>query len=132
VKLILFLFYIFIEVVVTIPLASAIGIFYTFLEIVLSAIFGIILLLNTPFKLHESIQRIMQKRLSLSTVSLASTIRILGVFLLILPGFFGDITGAVLLVMSAVLLVSVKVSRDKDDENIIDVEIIDDSQKGNR
>jgi UPF0716 family protein affecting phage T7 exclusion len=128
VKLILFLFYIFVEVVVTVPLASAIGIFYTFLEIVLSAIFGIILLFNTPFKLQESFQRIMQKRLSLSTVSLASTIRILGAFLLILPGFFGDITGAVLLIMSAILLIGVKVSRNKDDEDIIDVEIIDDNK----
>lgn len=127
-KLILFLFYIFVEVVVTVPLASAIGIFYTFLEIVLSAIFGIILLFNTPFKLQESFQRIMQKRLSLSTVSLASTIRILGAFLLILPGFFGDITGAVLLIMSAILLIGVKVSRNKDDEDIIDVEIIDDNK----
>jgi UPF0716 family protein affecting phage T7 exclusion len=123
VKLILFLFYIFIEVVVTIPLASAIGVFYTFLEILLSAVFGIILLFNTPFKLQESFQRIMQKKLSLSTVSLASTVRILGAFLLILPGFFGDITGAVLLIMSAVLLIGVK----RDDEDIIDVEIIDDN-----
>ncbi|MDR0579504.1 MAG: FxsA family protein [Campylobacteraceae bacterium] len=122
-KLILFLFYIFIEVVVTIPLASAIGVFYTFLEILLSAVFGIILLFNTPFKLQESFQRIMQKKLSLSTVSLASTVRILGAFLLILPGFFGDITGAVLLIMSAVLLIGVK----RDDEDIIDVEIIDDN-----
>jgi UPF0716 family protein affecting phage T7 exclusion len=127
VKIILFLIYLFVEVTVTLPIAGALGVFYTFLEIILSAIFGIFILLNTPFKLHESIQRVMQKKLSVSTVSLASTIRVLGSFLLILPGFFGDTVGAVLLVMSAVLLIGVKYSKDKD-EDVIDVEIIEDNK----
>jgi UPF0716 family protein affecting phage T7 exclusion len=129
VKLIFFLLYIFVEIIITIPLASAMGVFYTFLEIVLSAFFGIVMLLNTPFKFQDSIHRIMQKRLSLSTVSLASTVRILGAFLLILPGFFGDTVGVILLIFSAVLLIGIKISPDKDDEDVIDVEIIDDNSR---
>jgi 2-isopropylmalate synthase/UPF0716 protein FxsA len=105
------------------------GFFYTFLEIILSALLGIVVLFNTPFKFQESVQKIMQKRLSLSTVSLASTIRILGAFLLIMPGFFGDTVGAILLVWSIILLIGVKISRNKEDEDIIDVEIIDDNSR---
>jgi UPF0716 family protein affecting phage T7 exclusion len=111
---------------VTVPLASAVGVFYTFLEIVLSAVFGFVIFFNTPFTLKESFDKIVQKRIPLSTLSLASTIRILGAFLLILPGFFGDITGAVLLVFSAVLLIGGKDSRDDDD--IIDVEIVEEKE----
>jgi len=128
-KAILFLIYLFVEVAISLSFAYAIGILYTFLEILLSAIFGAVILFNTPFKLQESFQRITMNKISLSAVSLAATIRVLGSFLLILPGFFGDMVGAILLIMSAVLFIGNKISRgknnEKDDEDIIDVEIID-------
>ncbi|MDR3346224.1 MAG: FxsA family protein [Campylobacteraceae bacterium] len=128
-KAILFLIYLFVEVAISLSFAYAIGILYTFLEILLSAIFGAVILFNTPFKLQESFQRITMNKISLSAVSLAATIRVLGSFLLILPGFFGDMVGAILLIMSAILFIGNKISRgknnEKDDEDIIDVEIID-------
>jgi UPF0716 family protein affecting phage T7 exclusion len=130
---ILFLIYLFVEIVVTLPFAYGIGALYTFLEIVLSALIGITILFNTPFKLQESFQKIVMNRLSLSTFSLASTIRVLGSFLLILPGFFGDLVGIILLIMSAVMLIGDKISRgknnNKNSEDIIDVEIIDDNSR---
>ncbi|MDR2635880.1 MAG: FxsA family protein, partial [Campylobacteraceae bacterium] len=56
----LFLFYVFIEVMITVPLASAIGVLYTFLEIVLSAFLGFAILFNTPFTIKENLGNIMQ------------------------------------------------------------------------
>jgi UPF0716 family protein affecting phage T7 exclusion len=131
VKLILFLFYIFVEVVVTVPIASAIGVFYTFLELILSALLGIIILFNTPFTIKENLGNIMQNRLTAGILPLAVTIRIFAAFLLILPGFFGDTTGIILLVWSAILLMGSKIGggkHKKRDEDVIDVEIIEDSK----
>ncbi|MDR1614949.1 MAG: FxsA family protein [Campylobacteraceae bacterium] len=130
-KLILFLFYIFVEVVVTVPIASAIGVFYTFLELILSALLGIIILFNTPFTIKENLGNIMQNRLTAGILPLAVTIRIFAAFLLILPGFFGDTTGIILLVWSAILLMGSKIGggkHKKRDEDVIDVEIIEDSK----
>jgi UPF0716 family protein affecting phage T7 exclusion len=101
------------------------------LEIVLSAFLGFAILFNTPFTIKENLGNIMQSRLLAGVLPLAVTIRIFAAFLLILPGFFGDTTGLVLLAWSAILLISSKISsgkHKKNDENVIDVEIIEDNK----
>jgi UPF0716 family protein affecting phage T7 exclusion len=128
VKPALFLFYIFIEVVITIPLASAIGVFYTFLEIVLSAVLGFAILFNTPFTMRESWEKVSQNRLSAGVLPLAASIRIFAAFLLILPGFFGDTAGMILLIWSMILLVGGKIAKKGRDDDVIDVEIIEDNK----
>lgn len=126
-KIILFLIYLFVEVTVTLPVAWALGVFYTFLEILLSAVFGIAILFNTPFTIKDSFGKIIQNRLSAGVLPLAVTIRIFAAFLLILPGFFGDTTAVILLIWSMILLVGNKVRGNKT-EDIIDVEIIEDKK----
>lgn len=134
-KIALSLIYLFIEVYVTITIASEIGFLYTFLIILFSAVFGIVLIFNTPFKMAEIMQNILGSA-SLVAFGIFTFLRIFAAFLLILPGFFGDIVGIILLVGS--FLFAPKQNKQdvvySDEENhkhkkeeIIDVEIIDDN-----
>jgi UPF0716 family protein affecting phage T7 exclusion len=125
--MILFLLYLFAEVTITLPIAWALGVFYTFLEILLSAVFGIVILFNTPFTIKDSFDKITQNRLSAGVLPLAVIVRIFAAFLLILPGFLGDTTAIILLIWSVILLVGDKVHSDKA-EDVIDVEVVEDKK----
>jgi UPF0716 family protein affecting phage T7 exclusion len=125
--MILFLLYLFAEVIITLPIAWALGVFYTFLEILLSAVFGIAILFNTPFTIKDSFDKITQNRLSAGVLPLAVIVRIFAAFLLILPGFLGDTTAIILLIWSVILLVGDKVRSDKA-EDVIDVEVVEDKK----
>jgi UPF0716 family protein affecting phage T7 exclusion len=128
-KMVLFLLYLFVEIAITLPIASAIGVFYTFAEILLSAVVGLVIFFNTPFTMKESFEKITQNRLSLGALSLAATIRIFASFLLVMPGFFGDTTAVLLLIWSMILLVGDKIVHKKHDgDDVIDVEIIEDNK----
>ncbi|MDR1008561.1 MAG: FxsA family protein [Campylobacteraceae bacterium] len=126
-RMILFLLYLFAEVTITLPIAWALGVFYTFLEILLSAVFGIVILFNTPFTIKDSFDKITQNRLSAGVLPLAVIVRIFAAFLLILPGFLGDTTAIILLIWSVILLVGDKVHSDKA-EDVIDVEVVEDKK----
>ncbi|MDR0467286.1 MAG: FxsA family protein [Campylobacteraceae bacterium] len=132
-KAILFLAYLFVEVYVTITIASEIGFFFTFLTIVFTAIFGIILIFKTPFKIAEIMQNVLGKASSFIAIGISAILRIFAAILLIFPGFFGDILGLILLVVSILITPKIDAYNDKhskeskNKEEIIDVEIIVDN-----
>jgi len=74
-------------------ISSAIGGLNTFLEILISAVIGIIILRNFEFSLGESITKARSGQISQEEFIKTNAGRAFGALLLIVPGFFTDILG---------------------------------------
>lgn len=142
--MIYFFVYLFLEVMISVNLASEIGGFYTFLEILLSALVGMILLVNFRATLAENMHAFSMQKIDVDEFQRLNIFAVLGAILLILPGFLTDIIG-ILLQFSVVTKMLVnrftaksafenkasgnrtythtQIHEEKDD-NVIDVEII--------
>lgn len=136
-----FLVYLLIEVFVSVNISSSIGAMATFLEIIVSAIIGFIMLANFRVTLFESLQALQRRSITMQEFQKLSAFSVLGAILLIIPGFFSDIVGILLQFGSFATLFGSKIlrakdskedfdiddtQRRKDDDEIIDVEVIDD------
>ncbi len=137
-----FLVYLLIEVLVSVNISSQIGAFATFLEIVFSAIVGFMLLGNFRNTLAESMKAMQNRTISIQEFQKLNAFTLLGALLLIVPGFFSDIVGLFLqfsffatLFARKILHVKDNIDIDdiqhtkKEDDEIIDVEVIDDRTK---
>jgi len=139
-----FLVYLLLEVFVSVNISSNIGAMATFLEIILSAMFGFVLLANFRNTLMESMQAMQRRTISISEFQKLNAFTLLGALLLIIPGFFSDIIGVFLQFTFFATLFAKKVlhvkdnididdiqniNRKKDEDEIIDVEVIDDRTK---
>jgi len=132
-----FLIYLFLEVFVTVNIASSIGAVATFLELVGSALIGLILLANMRVTLMQNLNALMQGEISIESFQRLNLWAIVGAILLILPGFLSDMIGLFLQFSSIVTLFASKFLHVKEDfppkhstqgkkDEIIDVEVIDD------
>ena len=135
-----FLLYLFLETIVSVNIASAIGGLATFLEILLTAFIGITILANFRNTFMENLMAVSYARIDLEEFQRLNLFTVIGAILLILPGFLTDIIG-ILLQFSAVtsMLVNrygVKSKREnfedfeepfykECDDDVIDVEIIE-------
>lgn len=111
----------------------------TFLEIIFTAIAGSILLANFRVTLFESMQALQERSISMRDFQRLNAFTLLGAILLLLPGFFTDIIGVLLQFSFFATLFAKKflhVRQEPDiynsnqrqiDDDIIDVEIIDES-----
>lgn len=139
-----FLVYLLLEVFISVNISSNIGAMATFLEIVLSAMFGFVLLANFRNTLMESMQAMQRRTISIAEFQKLNAFTLLGALLLIIPGFFSDIIGIFLqftffATLFARKILHVKdnididdiqnINRKKDEDEIIDVEVIDDRTK---
>ncbi len=137
-----FLVYLLIEVLVSVNISSQIGAFATFLEIVFSAIVGFMLLGNFRNTLAESMKAMQNRTISIQEFQKLNAFTLLGALLLIIPGFFSDIVGLFLQFSFFATLFAKKILHVKDnidiediqhtrkeDDEIIDVEVIDDRTK---
>ena len=137
-----FLVYLLIEVLVSVNISSQIGALATFLEIVFSAIVGFMLLGNFRNTLAESMKAMQNRTISIQEFQKLNAFTLLGALLLIVPGFFSDIVGLFLqfsffatLFARKILHVKDNIDIDdiqhtkKEDDEIIDVEVIDDRTK---
>jgi UPF0716 family protein affecting phage T7 exclusion len=95
-------------------------------------IFGIRLLQYTPYTLMGNISHVSMGKLSLEEFQNASTSYLLGAILLIIPGVFTDILGVFALCYTIYLRFVAKITpeetkfnKNKGDDNVIDVEIVD-------
>ncbi|WP_458699443.1 FxsA family protein [Sulfurospirillum sp. 1307] len=142
--MIYFLIYIALEVFVSVNISSAIGAFATFLEIIFSALVGFVILANFRNTLSESMMALQKRTISMSEFQKLNAFTLLGAFLLIIPGFFTDILGILLqfgffATLFARKILHVKdnidiedihnINQRKDDDEIIDVEVIDYNSK---
>jgi len=141
--LIYFVIYVLIEVLVSVNISSNIGAFNTFLEIVGSALLGIALLANFRVTLIESMQALQRQNITMQEFKKLNAFALLGAILLIVPGFFTDMIGVFLqfsffATVFATKFLHVKDKKEKfdthnttyirkDDDEIIDVEVIDDT-----
>ena len=135
-----FVFYLFLEVMISVNLSSQIGGFNTFLELLLSAFLGFVLLVNFRATLFENMQAFSMQQIDVNEFQRLNIFAVLGAVFLILPGFLTDILG-VLLQFSVVTKMLVnrftaksthqntrqytqtQIHEEKDDD-VIDVEII--------
>ncbi len=124
-----FIFYLFIETFVTVKIASAIGPFWTFVEIVATAVYGMWILKNMHLQLAVTMQALASGEISMEEFESMNLYTAIGAILLIIPGFFTDILGLLLQFGVFSKFIAKKIfklkSKPREDDNVIDVEIIE-------
>jgi len=94
--MIYFFIYLFLEVMISSTITSAIGGLNTFFEILLSAIIGIFILKKFKLSLVENIAKARTGQMTQEEFIKANAGKAIGAILLIIPGFFTDILGLLL------------------------------------
>jgi UPF0716 family protein affecting phage T7 exclusion len=146
--LVYLIIYLFVEVMISSTIAGQIGGLYTFLEIVASAFVGITILKSIPQTAMSNITSIFNGDLSAKEFIKVNLVSAFGAVLIIIPGFFTDMVGILLQFEFFALVVANRLNRpvnnshfnntnfnqkkEKDNETIIDVEIIDDKYTINK
>jgi len=128
-----FLIYFFLEVVITVDIASQIGGLATFFEIIGTALVGLFLLTNFRYTLAQSMGALMAGTITVEEFQKMNLMSLLGALLLIVPGFFSDIIGVLLqfgffgtfIAKKMLHLKEKKRKQEGEYEDAIDVEIID-------
>lgn len=131
--MIYFLIYLFAEVIITVNIASVIGGSATFVEIIASAMLGILILVNFRHTLSENMRALQMRQISTEGFMQLNLMGLLGAILLILPGFLSDSIGVIIIVSLLVKLLINRFSRKYEqpnqpkDDYVIDAEIISDT-----
>lgn len=139
--MIYFLIYLFLEVLISVNISSAIGGLATFFEILLSAFLGFSILINFRNTLFENMKAVSYSCIDLREFQRLNLFTLFGAILLILPGFLTDIIGVAL---QFSVITSMIVNRydvkskscntsmfedekifKKDSQDVIDVEVIE-------
>ncbi|WP_457596515.1 FxsA family protein [Hydrogenimonas sp.] len=140
--MIYFLLYLFAEITLSVEIASAIGPFWTFVEVVVSAIAGLLLLTNFRYTFFENMQALSRGDIGPETFQKQNMAALIGALLLIVPGFLTDIVGVLLQFGVFANLLAGRLARrnrrrnghvdtypyDQGDTDVIDVEIVDDTR----
>jgi len=144
--LVYFLIYIFLEVMISSSIAGSTSGIIIFFEIIGTAILGITILKNFKFSLMESIAKARAGQMTQQEFIQTNVSRAIGAVFLIIPGFFTDMLG-ILMLIGLLPFIATKMFAFKTpnathtnqtnfnnttykgvkNEEIIDVEIIDDS-----
>jgi len=91
-----FLLYLFLEVLISVEISSALGGLATFFEILLSAFIGISILVNFRKTLVENMTAVSYNCIDLEQFQRLNLFTLIGAILLIIPGFLTDIVGILL------------------------------------
>jgi len=94
--MIYFFVYLFLETFVSVEIGSAIGPFWTFIEIVASAFAGLLLLTNFRYTFFENVRAMVERQITPETFQKHNLSALIGAILLIIPGFLTDIIGILL------------------------------------
>ena len=131
--MIYFLVYLFVEIFVSYEFTKIFTPFGMFLEILASAVFGIMLIRTLNFSLAESMQRMMHREISQEEFISIGMFKFVGAILLVVPGVFTDILGLLMqfdvfgsMVAKKFLTPKQTYQKDPFEDDIIDVEIIED------
>lgn len=89
--------YLFLEVMVSTFFASMLGGLLTFVEIVFSAIIGIYILQTFKYSMGENIRELASGNITQDEFFAKNMNKAVGAIMLIIPGFFTDIVGLLLL-----------------------------------
>ncbi len=135
--MIYFLVYLFIEIFVTYEFTQMVSPLGMFLEVLLSGFAGVFILRTLQFSLVDSMQRVARREISQEEFMSIGLFKLIGAFLLILPGVFSDILGILMQFdeFGAFVARQFLPKREKQDKNpfdkdddIIDVEIIEEKK----
>ena len=88
-----FIIYLFLEVIISVNISSAIGGLATFAEIMFSAFIGISILINFRKTLVENMTAVSYNCIDLEQFQRLNLFTLFGAILLIIPGFLTDIMG---------------------------------------
>jgi len=91
-----FIIYLFLEVIISVNISSAIGGLATFAEIMFSAFIGISILINFRKTLVENMTAVSYNCIDLEQFQRLNLFTLFGAILLIIPGFLTDILGILL------------------------------------
>jgi UPF0716 family protein affecting phage T7 exclusion len=138
--MIYFLLYLFLEVIISTNIASAIGGLMTFFAIIVTAFIGVSILVNFRKTLVENMTAVSYNCIDLEQFQRLNLFTLFGAILLIIPGFLTDIIGIIMQfsVFTSMLVNRYHVKSDncktfteekniQKDSDVIDVEIISDN-----
>lgn len=91
-----FLIYLFLEVVISVNIATLLGGVGTFLELIATAFIGVAILVNFRATLSENMRAVSFNCIDLRQFQALNLFTIFGAILLILPGFLTDFIGVLL------------------------------------
>jgi UPF0716 protein FxsA len=130
--MIYFLIYIFIEIFVSYEFTSIFSPLGMFFEVLLTAIVGFFIFRTLQFSLVDSMQKVLRREISQEEFISIGLFKLIGAFLLILPGIFSDMLGALMQFDEFGAFVARQFLPKKEEKNpfdneddIIDVEIIE-------
>ena len=136
--MIYFLIYLFLEVIVSVNISSAIGGLATFFEIILTAFLGIAILVNFRATFLQNLRAVSFNCIDLEEFQKLNLFTVFGAILLILPGFLTDIIGLILQfsVFTSMIVnyynvksgkCNIDTNLERKDYDVIDVEVIEDT-----
>jgi len=131
--LIYFLLYLFLEILFSYEFAKVFTPFGLFLEVLVTAGVGAYILKTLHLSLFSEMQRVFYKEITEEEFVTAGLFKLIGAFLLIIPGVFSDILGVLFLMEPFARWVAKKLFKPKvytyqspnKDDDIIDVEIVE-------
>jgi len=128
----LFIPFLLLELYLSLKTGETIGFFWSVVWIVLTFLWGLILLKRSPDTILSNMQAVQMGKLNIEKFNNASISYFVGSILLIIPGVLSDFLGVVALGYTLYLQFSAKITpqqsnnyRKKGDEDVIDVEIVD-------
>jgi len=132
--IIYFLVYLFLEILFSYEFAKIFTPFGLFLEVLISAGVGVYILRTLHFSLAVEMQRVLRREITEEEFVTSGLFKLIGAFLLIIPGVFSDIVGILFLFEPFARWVARKIFpqnthryhyHKEDDGEIIDVEIVE-------
>jgi UPF0716 family protein affecting phage T7 exclusion len=135
--MIYFLVYLFIEIFVTYEFTQMVSPLGMFLEVLLSGLAGVFILRTLQFSLVDSMQKVARREISQEEFMSIGLFKLIGAFLLILPGVFSDILGILMQFDEFGAFIARKLLPKREyketnpfekDDDIIDVEIVEDKR----
>ena len=132
--MIYFLIYLFIEIVVRYQFTTLFTPLGMFLEVLLTALLGVVIIRNFGFSMMENMQKVIRREIDQEEFLSIGLFKLVGALLLIVPGVFTDILGILMqfdqfgALFAKHFLPKEEIVSDfakRDDDEIIDVEIIE-------
>ena len=138
--IIYFLVYLFLEIVFSYEFMKVFTPLGFFIETLITAIIGVYIIKNIHFSLNENMMKLLRREISEEEFISIGLFKFIGAVLLIIPGFFSDILGALFLFEPFARWIARKfLSKEEihiytnhsqyNDNEIIDVEIIEELPK---
>ena len=127
-----FLIYLFFEILITYEFGAIFTPFGLFLEVIFTAILGIVIIKDLNFSLLENIKRVLKKEINEQEFISIGLFRFVGATLLIIPGVLTDIIGILLMFEFFAKWFGRKtfISKNEyEDNDIIEVEIIEEKRR---